>query len=100
MEFLDFKLDGAENSFVPLKYDGNVTFGDDSYTNPSRNSLLVKYDKGGNQLMTKDIVAESPGFVFGAIGVSGNGVVVVAAPTKAGTLDGHEVYGGSFSSSG
>ncbi len=95
-EFLDFKIDDAENSYVLLKYDGNVTFGDDSYSNPSLNTLIVKYDKDGNQLMTKDIVAEAPGLVFGAIGVSADGVVVAAAPTEPGMLDGQEVYGGTF----
>lgn len=95
-EFLDFSVDNAENSYVLLKYDANVTFGSDTYSNPSKNSLLVKYDKDGNQLMTKDIVAEWPNAMFGAIGVSGEGVVVAAARTKPGTLDGHAVYGGDF----
>ena len=95
-EFLDFKVDDAENSYVLLKYDSDVTFGADSYTNPSKNSLFVKYDKDGNQLMTKDIVAEWPNFMFGALGVSEDGVVVMAARTKAGTIDGHDVYGGNF----
>lgn len=95
-EFLDFKIDNAENSYVLLKYDANVTFGDDTYSNPSKNSLIVKYDKDGNQLMTKDIVSESSN-VFGAIGVSDDGTVVVGAPTKLGMLDDkHEVYGGTF----
>ena len=95
-EFLDFKVDDAENSYVLLKYEGNVTFGDDSYANPSKNSVLVKYDKDGNQLMTKDIVAEWPNFMFGALGVSGDDTVVLAARTKTGTIDGFEVYGGNF----
>jgi len=95
-EFLDFKVDDAENSYVLLKYDSDVTFGADSYTNPSKNSLIVQYDKDGNQLMTKDIVAETPNAIHGALGVSGGGVVVAAALTKTGTLDGHEVYGGYF----
>ena len=95
-EFLDFKVDDAENSYVLLKYDSDVTFGADSYTNPSKNSLFVKYDKDGNQLMTKDIVAEWPNFMFGALGVSEGGVVVMAARTKTGTIDGLDVYGGNF----
>ena len=95
-ELLDFKIDDAENSYVLLKYDANVTFGDDSYSNPLKNSLIVKYDKDGNQLMTKDIVAEWSNAMFGAMGVSGEGIVVAAARTKSGTLDGHEVYGGNF----
>jgi hypothetical protein len=95
-EFLDFKVDDAENSYVLLKYDTNVTFGNDTYSNKSKNSLIVQYDKNGNQLMTKDIVAEWPNNLFGAIGVSGDGNVVASSWTKSGTLDGHEVYGGHF----
>lgn len=95
-ELLDFKVDNAENSYVLLKYDTNVTFGSDTYSNKSKNSLIVKYDKNGNQLMTKDIVTETPNTLFGALGVSGDGRVVVAASTLPGTLDGHDVYGGTF----
>lgn len=95
-EFRDYKVDAAENSYVLLKYDADVTFGDDTYTNSSKNSVIVKYDSAGNQLMTKDIVAEWPNKMFGALGVSPEGVVVAAARTKTGTIDGHEVYGGNF----
>ena len=95
-EFLDFKVDSAENSYVLLKYDSNVTFGNETYSHKSKNSLLVKYDKNGNQLMTKDIVAEWPNQMFGSIGVSPGGTIVAAARTKAGELDGHAVYGGTF----
>ena len=94
-EFLDFKIDNAENSYVLLKYDTNVAFGDESYSHPSKNALIVKYDKDGNQLMTKNIVAEGSS-LFGAIGVSGAGIVVAATGTKLGMLDTHEVYGGTF----
>jgi hypothetical protein len=95
-EFLDFKVDKAENSYVLLKYDSNVTFGNETYSNKSKNSLLVKYDKNGNQLMTKNIIAEWTNQMFGAIGVSDNGTVVAASRTKGGELDGHAVYGGTF----
>lgn len=95
-EFLDFKVDAHENSYVLLKYDSNVTFGADTYTHPAKNTILVKYDRSGKQLMSKNIVAESTGRMFGAIGVSDDGTVVAAAGTKAGDLDGHAVYSGTF----
>ena len=95
-ELLDFKVDGAENSYVLVKYDSNVSFGTDSYTNKAKNSVIAKFDRNGNQLMTKDIPAEGSNALFGALGVSANGMVVAASGTKAGTLDGHEVYNGTF----
>ena len=95
-EFLDFAVDGDENSYVLLKYEDNVDFGGVAFTNPSKNSVLVRYDQEGNQTLVKNLPAESSGFFFGALGVSDAGVVVAAAPTKSGTLDGHPVYSGNF----
>ena len=95
-ELLDFKVDNSENSYALIKYDSAVSFGNDSYTNSSKNSLIVQYDENGNQLMTKDIAAEGSNALFGALGVSPDGMVVVATATKPGSLDGHDVYSGTF----
>lgn len=95
-EFLDFAVDDAGNSYVLFQYDADVTFGDDTYTNASKNTLIAKFAENGDQLMTKDLVAGGTGAQFGAIGVSDSGLVVVGAGTKSGLLDGKKVYGGHF----
>lgn len=95
-EFGDFKIDDAGNSYVIYKYDGNVTIGDISYSNSNKNSVVAKYAEDGSLVMTKDIVAEGTNFLFCALGVSGDGDVVVASLTKSGVLDGVGVYGGTF----
>ena len=101
-ELLDFKVDNSENSYLLVEYDANVSFGGDSYSNRAKNTVIVKFDKDGNQLMSKDIVAEGSSATFGALGalgalgVSGDGTVVVGTGTKSGTLDGQDVYAGNF----
>ncbi len=95
-EFLDFAVDAAENSYALLQYKDDVTFGGDTYNSSSRNTLLVKHDRNGNQVLTKNIVSEASGPLFGAVGVSDSGVVAVAAATMEGTLDGIPVESGNF----